>query len=289
MIGALLVIMLILAVLFYFVNFPTTGRSIKRKYLQWGEWIATKRTQRYGYGYEELDTEQIEQDSNCGRSASTSSALRQFSMMSTSGSVGKEDTAAGFTTSANTPALHNTPTLYSRRRKVENMSPDSGTVAGLGINLGEAHSLRQQKSFDESLLRPDIDKPLPKPPASPVRQAVQSAKAFVSSPSNKPHSTTSVTRKGSADLESGLLKPSGERRRPAPSPVGPAPPSPEMRVLEMVGGSVEYAAEKMSKFMHDQVKGSPEEGLLLPVRDCEREKVVGEVYGDSGRGSQSLE
>ncbi|KAK4501987.1 hypothetical protein PRZ48_007798 [Zasmidium cellare] len=271
MIAALLAIMLALAVLFYFVNFPPTGRWIRENYQEWKQWLSARRNQRYGYE----KVEEIQLDSNDCRSSGASPTLRQLSEITV---PGKDDAvSAAFTTSANTPGLHNTPTLYSRRRKGEGMNVDTDAAAGLGITLtAETPSgVRQQKSFDDTLLRPNTDKPLPQPPKTPARQAVQSAKAFLPRITSR---SELASRKLSTDLETGLLRP--PRRNPLPptsSPTPSAPPSPGYRVLEMVGGSVEYAAEKMSKFMHDQVKGNPEEGLLLPVRDCEREKVLGEV------------
>ncbi|KAF2172718.1 hypothetical protein M409DRAFT_16680 [Zasmidium cellare ATCC 36951] len=274
MIATLLAIMLALAVLFYFVNFPRTGRAIREMYHQWRRRVAERRNRRYGYE----KVQGIELDGNSCRSSGTSPALRNLSEVARSG---EDDVVpAAFTTSTNTPGLHNTPTLYSRRRRGEGMSVDTSAAAGLGITFDRGQS--SGKSFDPSLLRPDMDKPLPAPPKSPTHQAIQSAKAFLPRTANKPTDDAApVPRKNSTDLEAGLLKPlPRDRRRPNLVPLTPstasAPPSPGMRVLEMVGGSVEYAAEKMSRFMHDQVKGNPEEGLLLPVRDCEREREMGE-------------
>lgn len=256
LLGALLAIMISLAVLFYCVNFPTTGRSISRRLRRWRAWLASRRASRYGYERLDEDAPEIELGSNDGLSSSPSPV-----QLVNGGKDAASVPTAAFTTSANTPGLHNTPTLHSRRRNVEDINVDTGVTTGLGIDF--SGTLRQQKSLDETLLRPDLDKSLPKPPRSPALQAVQSARAYISKQPD---------RKGSTDLEAGLLKP--RLRNPVKVSKASPPPSPGIKVLEMVGGSVDYAAEKMSRFMCDQVKGDPEEGLLLPVRDCEREGVV---------------
>lgn len=227
-----------LAVLFYCVNFPTMGSGLRTRYFAWRVRVAERRKAKTGYGYQKIDDDV---DDNGESRMGTSPRLSEV--------------ADAVTTSANAPGLHNTPTLYSRRRKVGYMSlEEQAAGAGLGITLGAG-----QKSFDETLLRPDMDKPLPLPP----RSAVQA------------YFTPATVHSAPMDLEAGLLKPPAHDRRMPMQPIlegAPPLPSPGLRVLEMVGGSVEYAAEKMSRFMYDSVKGDPEEGLLLPVRDCEREK-----------------
>lgn len=261
MIGALLAVMVTLAVLFYFVNFPATGSGVQRRYHTWRERVAERRKDRYGY--EKVGHDAEDNNDEKRSRTETSPTLRQLNEFATMGNV-----TAAVTTSANTPGLHNTPTLYSRRRKAGDLSLDEGAVAGLGITL-----VADQKSSGDTLLHSETGKNLPKPPGS----AIHSARAYLS-PAAIHGAGLARPRQSSTDLEAGLLKPLAHDRRrqiishpEAAAPPPPPPPSPGLRVLEMVGGSVEYAAEKMSRFMYDSVKGDPEDGLLLPVRDCERE------------------
>ena len=56
-----------------------------------------------------------------------------------------------------------------------------------------------------------------------------------------------------------------------PTPLyGPEPRTKMHEFLGMLGSGIETAAERLARALHDTVEGA-EEGLLLSVRDCERE------------------
>ncbi|KJX99641.1 hypothetical protein TI39_contig354g00040 [Zymoseptoria brevis] len=80
------------------------------------------------------------------------------------------------------------------------------------------------------------------------------------------------------DLETGLpIKNRGPWLTPVPSPAGSASSrsssSSQIRILSMLGNGVERAADYFARVLDDQVqKGDAEGGLLLSVKDCEREQ-----------------
>ncbi|KAK3714014.1 hypothetical protein LTR37_008043 [Vermiconidia calcicola] len=160
-----------------------------------------------------------------------------------------------------------------RQRKPRNLSIETGaTYKGLGIAVPrdeEAESSR--RSFDVEALR--------QPAKSPVRVTWESFTAPLPSVSDFMHGKR-IARQSTLDVEDGhgesrslsastpdmfdLLSPyhAGARTR-GTTTQGSA-------FLNKVNGSIYQAADRLSRTFYDQVQG-PEEGLLLPVHQRERE------------------
>lgn len=186
--------------------------------------------------------------------------------------------AAAFTTSAHTPTLH------ARRRRQDNLDIDTtARYHGLGLALPgsgqefDARYLRPRRSFDS---RDDIETRSTSPARSvAVLQAltapIPSARSFLHSASRSSSAEDAVyaLQSRQSDLEDGLLSSDARNRLSPEGSPQISQLSSSVTLLTKVGDKIEYAADRFAKMLHDQVRGDPEDGLLLPVRDSEREVV----------------
>ena len=185
-----------------------------------------------------------------------------------------------------------TGAIASRRR--QNLSINtSQRYAGLGIALpGNTLSaatpriteLRRQSYDDENLRSREA------PPMSPARFAWEALTAPIQSLSvftpfgmhptvGAGHRSAMYPGQGykfDSELEDGTFSPSSEvdtEVYATPANFATVEQGPLTKnFFHCVGESVEHAAEKMARVLSDEVRKDPEDGLLLPVRDGERER-----------------
>ena len=164
-------------------------------------------------------------------------------------------------------------------------SSSSAVATGLGISIPMTGlqpltpRLRRPRSFeDEDSIRVGRPSSLLAPATNSFTAPLPSAGSFLSLSSINARSRDDRSSSNS-DLESGLH-----------TPVDPEQQAQDLRCqpeddgarglagfLESVNVAIEYAATKLVKATYDHVD-RPEEGLLLPIRDGERER-PGEVLG----------
>lgn len=162
-----------------------------------------------------------------------------------------------------------------RRRPKKALRVDtSAPHLGLGMTAsgGDDHAggamtePSKRRSLDEEALRPQTARP-----GTPAVAAWTALSAPL--PQMSPFG---ATYNAASDLEDGTYNPSTaaifDRNSPVHrSKLGVSPGPMTAGFLRNIRGGVEHAAEHLSNVLYDQVKGSAEEGLLLPVRECERE------------------
>ncbi|KAK4621751.1 hypothetical protein CLAFUW4_07119 [Fulvia fulva] len=193
---------------------------------------------------------------------------------SETGHVNQEIGSAAFTTSSDTPSLE-TPCLRTRRQKSQQHTDIE--AIGLGIELADL-APRRQRSFINM-----TNNSLPGPPRS-----ASSSRTAPLPPRSHCRHTPIIVPNHIPDIENGLTVTKHDYNSTYLSPYRSSPyassddsppgsgsssrsASPH-RVLKRVGDGIEYLADKAVKMMHDQMKEDPEEDLVLPVRDCERER-----------------
>ncbi|KAK3707779.1 hypothetical protein LTR37_011956 [Vermiconidia calcicola] len=160
-----------------------------------------------------------------------------------------------------------------RQRKPRNLSIDIGaTYKGLGIAVpGDEEVESSRRSFDVEALR--------QPAKSPVRVTWESFTAPLPSVSDFVHGKR-IARQSTLDVEDGhgesrSLSASTpdmfDLRSPYHAKAGTSGTTTQgSAFLNKVNGSIYQAADRLSRTFYDQVQG-PEEGLLLPVHQRERE------------------
>ena len=254
---AWLAFMFSVAVIVYFLNFPKHLRKWLRRLMQ-GE--------RRGY-------EKIRQGD--GEDRGRSSAYR------TRGSLEVEDGSGD---------ERQTSPHGARRRKPAGLAIATGTDAqGLGISMPKTREpkakLRSRRSFDDEALRLR--------PISPTVSAFQaltapipSARRFFSPLTGRSARTPGAYQALNA-LEEGDSSPPlssassfdsvyhDAMRHHSPyhhSPVTKSSGWETPRFLQTVNGGIERMAGRLTRALHDQIKDGPEEGLLLPVRECDRQR-----------------
>ena len=242
---------LIVAVVLYLAQFPPRL-----------SWIKNLKRRYHGYTKVHQDDYELDQLYHRGRSSAVASTHHDFEHDSES---------------------ENKATV--RRRKPRHLRIN--TVAeyhGLGIAVpGEEDAGSQsgnRRPFDEEALRQR-----PKSPAVATWEALTaplpSVTAFVHGQNTLTPFSTPPVYAEQADVESGR-RPLRQVGASTPDmfdvtspyhhrPRGADEDAPGSAFLKKVNGRVNYAADRLSRTLHDQVMG-PEEGLLLPVRNGEREQ-----------------
>lgn len=169
-----------------------------------------------------------------------------------------------FSTSADTPTF----STHQRPSPKHLCVDTTAAQTGLGITWSgnTTPDLRKRRSFDDRL---GLRSPLPSSPAATAPLPSPRSNAF--SPRLHIHDTTYETQHREPDLEDGLLL-----NKPRPSPAlsqHSSRSSSRVGLFEKLGDGFEYATDYLARVMQDQVRDDPEEGLLLPVRSCERERL----------------
>ena len=199
-------------------------------------------------------------------------------------------------TSATTSSASLRPAAPKQRKaRSEELRVDTTVrYTGLGIALPDRDAdielselaTQERRSFDEEALRPREDRPLTS--AGTVWTActapLPSIRCFGSTGEDagvaRSDDEWTQGKLVGRDLETGCFSPSTfERHRPATtspyrSKGSGRSPVPSAGFLAEISDGVEWAAGRLARAMNDQVKDGPDEGLLLPVRTSEREKVV---------------
>ncbi|KAK5137763.1 hypothetical protein LTR08_007335 [Meristemomyces frigidus] len=251
----------VVAVVLYLANFPPS--------LSWVHSLRKRKLRRYGY----TALGDGEDDSD-GHRRSKSATVTD----SSSGESGAATSSAG--------------KGLARRRK--NLSIDtSAHYFGLGIALPGDHEAAQRKrrrSYDEEATQLRHLKPTP----SAVRTAWEAVTAPLPSASVFAHNISATltggprtaavdgnyTRLGNGDLEEGVAEglrsdatdyATSPYKRAVQDPLyGPETRAEMDGFLGKLGSGVEHVAGRLTKALHDRVDGA-EDGLLLSVKDCERE------------------
>lgn len=181
----------------------------------------------------------------------------------------------------------------SRRRRPKHLSIDTHvTYRGLGIagadgELGDdeggtlARVLEGRRSYDAEALRERAQSPITAAWES-FTAPLPSAKGFLTGQSDVPARPSPMT---SGDAEKGFSYTYSAASTPdlldyrqaystpttsVPRDVGNAEEPPGSAIFRKINDRIYHAADRLSKTFHDQVNG-PEEGLLLPVHNEERE------------------
>nr|OQO28732.1 hypothetical protein B0A51_02975 [Rachicladosporium sp. CCFEE 5018] len=145
------------------------------------------------------------------------------------------------------------------------------SASGTDCYPGQLLRQRRRRSLDLRFLMPEkLKETIDQIKDAPVSAPLLPARSFDSSPSS-----SIVSRNDSEeDLKTGMhtpLLPSSDGREPKG---GQKENNGFAAWLETVNAGIEYAAAKLARAAHDHVV-APEEGLLLPVRNGEREAMPG--------------